>query len=70
MSEGKKREKTYKDQEIEARLKTELPPKSARKPIRIKKSKPGSRPNCRAGIIAMGSSAANTRRMGGRARSW
>jgi 4a-hydroxytetrahydrobiopterin dehydratase len=25
MSEGKKREKTYKDQEIEARLKTELP---------------------------------------------
>ena len=49
MSEGKKREKTYKDQEIEARLKSELR---------------------RAGITGMGSSAANTRRMGGRARSW
>ena len=48
MSEGKKIEKTYNDQEIDARLKAELP----------------------AGITGMGSSAANTRRMAGRARSW
>ncbi len=48
MNEGKAREKTYNDQEIEARLKAELPRWYYRD----------------------GSSAANTRRMAGRARSW